>query len=175
MANPAGFAEEKRPLPAPHELRRVEVGTERLAILFPADASLGKGNPAREIEPLLTLLAERSFAAVHIFTTPTTLPNAQQLRQEIAKRAGDVRTRIHNLDIPDPTDYEALFLHMSAGCREILAEYRDRQPVWFLPAQYDSAVLLIQGETGMGKERVARLLGIKSHTFRKRAKEKFGL
>jgi hypothetical protein len=190
MANPAGFAEEKRPLPAPHELRRVEVGTERLAILFPADASLGEGNPAREIEPLLTLLAERSFAAVHIFTTPTTLPNAQQLRQEIAKRAGDVRTRIHNLDIPDPTDYEALFLHMSAGCREILAEYRDRQPVcsiatasgtpqmqtvWFLPAQYDSAVLLIQGETGMGKERVARLLGIKSHTFRKRAKEKFGL
>ena len=100
--------------------------------------------------PVLTLLAERSFATVHIFTTPNTLPNAQQLQQEIAKRTDDCRTRIHNLDIPDPTDYEALFLHMSGRCREILAEYKDRQPacyiatasgtpqmqtVWFLLAQ----------------------------------------
>ncbi|MDO9585007.1 MAG: RNA repair transcriptional activator RtcR family protein, partial [Syntrophales bacterium] len=100
--------------------------------------------------PVLTLLAERSFAAVHIFTTPNTLPNAQQLQREIAKRTESVRTRIHNFDIPDPTDYEALFLHMSARGREILAEYQDRQPacyiatasgtpqmqtVWFLLAQ----------------------------------------
>src|SRR3972149_4323434 len=77
--------------------------------------------------PVLPLLAERSFAAVHIFTTPNTLPNSQQLRQEIARRKAHVRTKIHSLDIPDPTDYEALFLHMSARCREILAEYRERQ------------------------------------------------
>ena len=100
--------------------------------------------------PVLTLLAERSFAAVHIFTTPNTLLNAQQLRQELAARAGDCRTRIHNIDIPDPTDYEALFLRMSGLCREILEEYRDQKPVcsiatasgtpqmqtvWFLLAQ----------------------------------------
>jgi DNA-binding NtrC family response regulator len=100
--------------------------------------------------PVLTLLAERSFAAVHIFTTPNTLPNAQQLQQEIAARVGECRTRIHNLDIPDPTDYEALFLRMSSLCREILEEYRDQKPVcsiatasgtpqmqtvWFLLAQ----------------------------------------
>jgi hypothetical protein len=70
--------------------------------------------------PVLTLLTERSFHAVHIFTNPNSLPNAQRLQQEIFKRAGDVRTRIHNIDIPDPTDYEALFLNMSARCREIL-------------------------------------------------------
>ncbi|MBU4582169.1 MAG: sigma 54-interacting transcriptional regulator [Proteobacteria bacterium] len=100
--------------------------------------------------PVLTLLAERSFAAVHIFTTPNTLPNAQQLQREIAARTGDCRTRIHNIDIPDPTDYEALFLRMSGLCREILEEYRDQKPVcsiatasgtpqmqtvWFLLAQ----------------------------------------
>ncbi len=100
--------------------------------------------------PVLTLLAERSFAAVHIFTTQNTLPNAQQLQQEIAARAGNCRTRIHNIDIPDPTDYEALFLRMSGLCREILEEYRDQKPVcsiatasgtpqmqtvWFLLAQ----------------------------------------
>ncbi|TSA48177.1 MAG: AAA family ATPase [Deltaproteobacteria bacterium] len=100
--------------------------------------------------PVLTLLAERSFAAVHIFTTPNTLPNAQQLQQEIAVRAGNCRTQIHNIDIPDPTDYEALFLRMSGLCREILEEYRDQKPVcsiatasgtpqmqtvWFLLAQ----------------------------------------
>ena len=100
--------------------------------------------------PVLTLLAERSFAAVHIFTTPNTLTNAQQLQQEIAARSGDCRTRIHNIDIPDPTDYEALFLHMSGLCREIREEYRDQKPVcsiatasgtpqmqtvWFLLAQ----------------------------------------
>jgi two-component system response regulator PilR (NtrC family) len=82
--------------------------------------------------PVLTLLTERSFHAVHIFTNPNSLPNAQRLQQEIFKRAGDVRTRIHNIDIPDPTDYEALFLNMSARCREILEEYRDRQPACFI-------------------------------------------
>ncbi|MHB8828529.1 MAG: RNA repair transcriptional activator RtcR family protein [Syntrophales bacterium] len=82
--------------------------------------------------PVLTLLAERSFAAIHIFTTPNTLPNAQQLKQEIAARAGNCRTRIHNLDIPDPTDYEALFLHMSGLCRGILEEYRDQKPACFI-------------------------------------------
>ncbi|MDD2277355.1 MAG: RNA repair transcriptional activator RtcR family protein, partial [Smithellaceae bacterium] len=82
--------------------------------------------------PVLTLLAERSFHAIHIFTNPSSLPNAQRLRQEIAKRDGDVRTRIHNIDIPDPTDYEALFLNMSARCRAILEEYRDQQPACFI-------------------------------------------
>jgi DNA-binding NtrC family response regulator len=82
--------------------------------------------------PVLTLLAERSFAAVHIFTTPNTLLNAQQLQQAIAAQAGNCRTRIHNIDIPDPTDYEALFLRMSGLCREILEEYRDKKPVCFI-------------------------------------------
>ena len=83
--------------------------------------------------PVLTLLAERSFAAVHIFTTPNTLVNAQELQREIGRRGGDVsRTRIHNLDIPDPRK---------------------------------------DGD----REAAARFLGIKPHTFRKRAKEKFGL
>lgn len=82
--------------------------------------------------PVLTLLAERSFAAVHIFTTPNTIPNAQQLQREITKRSGHVRTWIHNLDVPDPTDYESLFLHMSVRCREILAEYQDRQTVCYI-------------------------------------------
>ncbi len=37
------------------------------------------------------------------FTTPNTLVNAQELQREIGRRGGDVsRTRIHNLDIPDP-------------------------------------------------------------------------
>lgn len=100
--------------------------------------------------PVLTLLAERSFDAVHIFTTPNTLPNARQLQLEMGKRAGDIHTHIHLFDIPDPTDYETLFLHMSGCCRDILAEYQDRQPayciatasgtpqmqtVWFLLAQ----------------------------------------
>ncbi|MGB5219330.1 MAG: sigma-54 dependent transcriptional regulator [Smithella sp.] len=82
--------------------------------------------------PVLTLLKERSFKTIHIFTTPNTLSNAQKLQQEISRRKGDVRTRIHNIDIPDPTDYEALFLNMSARCREILDTYRDQQPACFI-------------------------------------------
>ncbi len=83
--------------------------------------------------PVLTLLAERSFAAVHIFTTPNTLVNAQELQREIGRRVGGVnRTRIHNIDILDPTDYEALFLHMSGLCRTILSEYKDMKPVFFI-------------------------------------------
>lgn len=121
--------------------------------------------------PVLTLLTERSFDAVHIFTTPNSLPNAQQLQREIAKRARDVRTRIYHLDIPDPTDYEALFLNMNARCRKILEAERGelirefsglrmigRSPALTrvmdtvkAAALYDSAVL-IQGETETGKE-----------------------
>ncbi len=100
--------------------------------------------------PVLTLLGERSFHAIHIFTNPGSLIHAQNLQREIAKRNREIRARIHNIDIPDPTDYEALFLNMSARCREILEGYRDQQPscfiatasgtpqmqtVWFLMAQ----------------------------------------
>lgn len=35
--------------------------------------------------PVLTLLAERSFATVHIFTTPNTLPNAHNSSKKSPK------------------------------------------------------------------------------------------
>jgi len=100
--------------------------------------------------PVLTLLRERSFSWIYIFTTPRTLVNAQKLQQEIILRWKNVQTRIHHLDIPDPTDYEALFLTMSERCREIITEHQDHNPafsiatasgtpqmqtVWFLLAQ----------------------------------------
>lgn len=108
--------------------------------------------------PVLTLIAERSFAAIHIFTTPNTLPNAQQLQQEIAKRAGDVRARIHNLDIPVPS----------------LRERREDIPLlveYFL----DQHNRRYRQKKQFNREAADRLLGVRPHTFRKRAKEKFGL
>jgi DNA-binding NtrC family response regulator len=100
--------------------------------------------------PVLTLLKERSFSWIYIFTTPRTLVNAQKLQKEIILRWKKVQTRIHHLDIPDPTDYETLFPMMSERCREIITEHQDHSPtysiatasgtpqmqtVWFLLAQ----------------------------------------
>jgi len=109
--------------------------------------------------PVLTLLQERSFDSIHIFTTPNTLANAVKLRDEIMKRrpgGGDapgasavpdtldvsdasdisdvpenavkstpvapdaVPIQVSHIDIPDPTDYEALFINMLRLCREIM-------------------------------------------------------
>jgi len=82
--------------------------------------------------PVLTLLKERSFTRIYIFTTPNTLTNAQNLRNEIAKRMGDANIHILNIDIPDPTDYEHLFLHMNRLCQEIMAEHKQHQPTYWI-------------------------------------------
>jgi DNA-binding NtrC family response regulator len=100
--------------------------------------------------PVLTLLEEKQFQLIYIFTTPNTLINAQDLQQEIAARNHTNRIKIFNIDIPDPTDYEELYLHMYKRCHEIMAEHEGQktkyyiatasgtpqmQTVWFLLSQ----------------------------------------
>lgn len=82
--------------------------------------------------PVLTLLKERAFSWTHIFTTPRTLSNANNLKNEISRRWKRVHVRLHNLEIPDPTDYESLFLSMSSRCQEIIKEHRDQNPDYFI-------------------------------------------
>jgi DNA-binding NtrC family response regulator len=84
--------------------------------------------------PVLTLLRERSFETIYIFTTPNTLANAHSLRDEITRRLGQEQLKVDvlNLDIPDPTDYEALFIHMSGLCRKIVADHREAQPAYWI-------------------------------------------
>ncbi len=82
--------------------------------------------------PVLSLLKERSFATIHIFTTPNTLVNARSLQTEIGKQWPEVPTHVVFIDIPDPTDYEALYLHMFRHCREIMAEHATAQPRYFI-------------------------------------------
>jgi len=119
--------------------------------------------------PVLTLLKERTFAAIYILTTPNTTANARNLQEEIVRRregcgessdergGGDcdrgsrdtgpgdapaavpvpvpapvpiqipTQIEVRLIDIPDPTDYEALSLHMFRHCREIMAAHAPSQ------------------------------------------------
>ncbi len=82
--------------------------------------------------PVLTLLKERFFPWIYIFTTPNTLSNARSLKDEIAARASDIETHILNIDIPDPTDYETLFFHMNKLCQDIMAQHNQKQPSYWI-------------------------------------------
>lgn len=82
--------------------------------------------------PVLTLLSEKQFQRIYIFTTPNTLLNAQGLRREIIARNHEGETRIFNIDIPDPTDYEELYLHIYKRCQEIMAENEAQKPEYFI-------------------------------------------
>jgi len=139
--------------------------------------------------PVLTLLKERTFAAIYIFTTPNTVVNARNLQEEIVRRRGrdgdsggekggertgggsgrgdgynsrgggnkgnasavtaastpgptiapvsvpiqiPAQIKVLLIDIPDPTDYEALYLHMFRHCREIMAAHAPAQPHYFI-------------------------------------------
>ncbi|MEI8171880.1 MAG: RNA repair transcriptional activator RtcR family protein [Deltaproteobacteria bacterium] len=82
--------------------------------------------------PVLTLLGERHFQWIYIFTTPNTLTNAHNLQDEIAGRVNDVETSILNIDISDPTDYENLFLHMNRLCQDIMGKHKNEQPSYWI-------------------------------------------
>ena len=168
--------------------------------------------------PVLTLLTERSFAAVHIFTTPNTLPNAQQLQQEIADRGTIFLDEIGDMPLPAQAKILRVLQDkaitrvggektISADVRIIAATNRDltirvavgkfREDLYYrlhvidipMPAlreRREDIPLLMEyfldrhnrryhQKKQFNREAAARLLKMKPHTFRKRAKEKFGL
>ena len=82
--------------------------------------------------PVLSCLKERSFATIYIFTTPNTLANSRSLQTEIGKRWPDIRTSVIFIDIPDPTDYETLYLQMISECQNIMASHKKDEPHYFI-------------------------------------------
>jgi len=82
--------------------------------------------------PVLTLLSEKQIQRIYIFTTPNTLLNAQGLRREIIARYQESEIRIFNIDIPDPTDYEELYLHMYKRCQEIMTAHETHKPEYYI-------------------------------------------
>jgi len=82
--------------------------------------------------PVLTLLGEREFQFIYLFTTPHTLTNAQQLRQEIARRQPATKIRVFNIKIQDPTDYEELYLHMNKLCQEVMEKHGGTNPKYYI-------------------------------------------
>lgn len=82
--------------------------------------------------PVLSLMKERSFATIYIFTTPNTLPNARSLQTEIGKHWPDIPTHVVFIDIPDPTDYEALYIHMFRQAQTILETHKKEEPRYFI-------------------------------------------
>lgn len=82
--------------------------------------------------PVLTLLKERAFHWIYIFTTPNTLANANNLQDEIAKRMTGIESRVLNIDISDPTDYESLFLQMNRLCQKIMDKHKKERPSYWI-------------------------------------------
>lgn len=82
--------------------------------------------------PVLTLLTEERFDRAYIFGNEPFLVNARDLAREIRRRFPKTKTEIIELDLPDPTDYEAIFYDLNRHTRAILQKHTKNKPDYFI-------------------------------------------
>ncbi len=80
--------------------------------------------------PVLSLLRERTFAAVHLFTTRNVLLNASGLKRVVRERALCPRVEEENLEISDPTGYEELLPQMWRAAEKVQGSYPAGTEFW---------------------------------------------
>jgi len=79
----------------------------------PVEGSLQPG-------PILSLLGERKFRRVILFSTPMTVKLTEETREAIRESSPKTKVITHHLDLQDPTDYSAIL----AGIRRFLPRFR---------------------------------------------------
>ncbi len=80
----------------------------------PVDGSQQQG-------PILSLLCERPFAQVILFSTPSTSEVTERTLEAINKLSPEIEVTVHHLEVPDPTNYSAIL----SGLRRVLPEILD--------------------------------------------------
>jgi len=74
--------------------------------------------------PILTLMGYFSFDEIHLFCNDELTPQALKTKEEISSRHGTL-VHIHRLNLPDPTDYEAILDGVRSHLPAILADDKD--------------------------------------------------
>lgn len=82
--------------------------------------------------PVLALLKEESFDRIYLFTDGRLLGHALELEHEIKRRYRLTKISIIELDLTDPTDYEAIFYHLNHHSRAIQARHAHKAPYYFI-------------------------------------------
>jgi transcriptional regulator with GAF, ATPase, and Fis domain len=75
------------------------------------------------IGPVLTVLSERRFDAVYLFTTPRMAEISELTQQEIRERHPGTRVETLNVPLKDPTNYLGILRQLRAHFRTIQAEH----------------------------------------------------
>jgi len=73
---------------------------------------------SRQPGPILSLLGERTFRRVVLFSTPATAEVTDKTREAIRDEYPATRVTVHHLELQDPTDYSAIL----AGIRKVLPD-----------------------------------------------------
>ncbi|MCX7634938.1 MAG: RNA repair transcriptional activator RtcR family protein, partial [Syntrophales bacterium] len=73
--------------------------------------------------PILTLLGERPFDEVHLFCNNELSPQGEKTKGEITARY-NIPVHLHFLDLPDPTDYEAILTQIRTHLPSVLGTDR---------------------------------------------------
>lgn len=81
--------------------------------------------------PVLSLLGEDHFDRIYIFTDANFLGNAQELAA-LAKQRHTTKVEIVEVELPDPTDYEAIFYRLNSRGRQILEKHAGDRPEYFI-------------------------------------------
>ena len=75
--------------------------------------------------PVLSVLAERAFDLVFLFSTPRTIEITEQTQKEINKRHKTTAVEIINLPLKDPTNYLGILRQLRMNFRKIHATHPD--------------------------------------------------
>jgi len=76
-----------------------------------------------ETGPVLTVVAERAFEAVYLFTTPNTAEISQQTKQELEKRSKILNVVICEVPLADPTNYLGILKQLRLHFRKIRKQH----------------------------------------------------
>ncbi len=76
---------------------------------------------SRQPGPILSLLGERSFRRVILFSTPSTVEVTEKTREAIAEEEPDVQVAVRHLELPDPTDYSSILQELRRSLRDLAA------------------------------------------------------
>ena len=88
--------------------------------------SMGLVDEEEQPGPILTLIRERGFGRVVLFSTPTTSDNTEGTRQALASQHPTLAVEVRALPLDDPTDYAAIMTQL----RHHLPKVRGAQSDW---------------------------------------------
>ncbi len=135
-------------------MRRTTQGTLLTFTGFHDPYSEGPVEGSRQPGPILSLLGERTFDRVVLFSTPSTVEVTRNTLEAIREECPETRAEIRHLELPDPTDYSAILRELRSALRDLTG--------------FDSRELYVATASGTPQMHACWMLLVTSGEFRAR-------